>query len=251
MIQRTLALFACGTFTALFACSSDAGDKYPSVDSFCAARADALCANVATGCGTTADKCKPSETALCIAQSNALGRSYRPAGAEDCINQTSSVYAKKTVTATDETSLATTCNNAFPGTAAKAAKCNKTADCAESLVCDAINKTCATKTDRKLEDECNNAGDTCETGTYCQLRGVRASCTKKNDVGAICTDASPCLETLQCSGGSCRAKANIGEACAQDADCSSTAGAPYCDALSKQCKQRFTGGTQSCKDIGG
>ncbi len=188
-----------------------------------------------------------------MAAGNSTGRAYKSSAAEDCINKTNEVYAKKTVTEQDEADLKTTCNRVFPGTKQITQACAVDEDCVEGEVCDVqVSKTCAKKNDVQVGGGCSNAGDTCVKGSYCQAQGGRSFCVAKNDVGAICAADKPCLENLRCaSTGLCAVKSNIGEACTADTDCSSTAGAPYCDSVSKQCKQRFTAGTQSCKDVGG
>ena len=76
----------------LFSCTDDdPGEKYPSADAFCAAKAAEECKAVAAVCAVGDSVCTSRRTDACKSAASAAtaqGRSYRAASAEACISAT-------------------------------------------------------------------------------------------------------------------------------------------------------------------
>ena len=119
--RNLLTLIAFGGIVALVACSSDAADKFGSSDSFCTAKAESECKNLAKKCGAAEDACKTKRVAACnnaAAAAANQGRSYRPNAVQDCIDKIDEVYKDNanTVTAEGEKAVVVVCERAFGGT---------------------------------------------------------------------------------------------------------------------------------------
>ncbi len=249
MIRQTLTVLACVGVVALVACSSsDSGDPYPDVGSFCSAYADALCQGVAAGCGTTVDNCKGKAVAQCNSNATATGRAYKPSAAPDCIDKTKSLFSQKTFTADQEKDQQNACGRTFGGTVAKNAPCQIDFECQGNMVCD--KGLCADKTDKNLGDACNNPGDICAKGSYCGNQGAVKFCLAKKGQGELCPPDVPCQEDLVCIG-TCQPKIDIGGVCGSDAECKGATTSPYCDPIQKKCLPKYGLGTDSCKQLGG
>lgn len=250
MIRSTLKGFCflglAGAF-ALIACGDDeVTEKYPSADSFCSGKADAECKAGAEVCGATADACKAKRTSVCqAAASAATGRGgvYRPQNAEKCINDTTALYASKVVDLAKEKEVDETCSRVFSGSKKKSENCTTSNECEGTLICD--RNLCAEKVAKALDEACNNPGDTCGTGTYCGPRGGSNFCNKKNEVGDICGDTTPCLENLRCvPPDGCKERLGAGEVCDKPTDC--TTG--FCG-TDKKCAARLVPGDNGCADF--
>jgi hypothetical protein len=252
MIRQVLGSVAFGIGIAVVACSSSTpADKYPTVDSFCTAKADAECvqSKVADACGVTADTCKAARTNACkTVAANAVGRNYTPGLAEDCINKTLAVYQDRVIDPTKEDAYNDACNRVFAGTKNKSDPCTGLYDCSGSLICDTDKGFCADKVEKQLKDFCNNPGEVCATGLYCQQQGSTRVCQPKVAQGQPCSQTSPCLETLRCTN-TCVPKAASGEACDANTDCSTnacdTSGTPH-----KCIARQYASENGSCKDFG-
>jgi hypothetical protein len=249
MIGKTLKVLSLLSFAgalALVACSSDdAGEKYPSSESFCTEKADVECTAAASLCAATVDACKSRRTTLCqqaAAAASATGRTYRPGAAEKCINDTRDLYAAKTIDLAKEKTVDASCQRVFTGSKKKGEACAQPYDCEGTLTCD---KVCSDPTPKKKGEGCNNPGDVCETGTYCGLQGEVKFCLAKNNVGDICGASNPCLETLRCVT-RCQEKVAAGQPCDTGDDC--TTG--FCNA-EKKCAAKLVGDSGKCSDFGG
>lgn len=254
MIGKTLKVLGLQSFVllsvagacALVACSSDeATEKYPSSDSFCTAKADEECKAAASLCAATVDACKGRRVTSCQQAASAAsssGRTYRPGSAEKCINETRDLYAAKTIDLAKEKTVNETCERVFTGSKKQGEACAAPYECEGTLICD---KVCTTATQKKKDEPCNNPGDTCETGTYCGLRGDVKFCNAKNDVGDICDAKTPCLETLRCVT-RCQEKVAAGQPCDTGDDCQTA----FCNA-EKKCAAKLVGGSGKCSDFGG
>src|SRR6476620_7084379 len=86
MLRKTLLVLASGAVVALLACSSDADEKYGDPNSFCAAKADAECQQLAAGGGASVDSCKTIRTSTCQ-NSIPAGRTYTSAKAQECLDK--------------------------------------------------------------------------------------------------------------------------------------------------------------------
>jgi hypothetical protein len=255
MITRhVLTLVAFAGAVALVACSSDEpSDKFGSSDAFCAAKAEAECTHLAAACGAALDACKPKRIAACndgAAKAATQQRSYRPSAAQGCIDSVNSVYEGKGIglTATKELEVVKACDRVFGGTKAEKEPCAQTFECSGSLICDGV---CIAQETVSKGGGCANAGQVCETGTYCQASGGTGKrfCVEKNTLDEVCGTDNPCIETLRCVN-RCIAKVTVGNPCDNDGECADEA--PYCDLTTtpKKCRPKYQAGTAVCKDYG-
>jgi hypothetical protein len=251
MIRNTLMLFAVAGFAALVACSSDdAGERYPSPDSFCSAKAEAECEGVAAQCGASLDACKDRRVVVCTDAANAAigsGRQYKAPLAEGCIEKTRALFDLKTLPPDKEDEQSEACERVFEGQTAKNASCGGDYECSADLVCD--KGVCATEVVKSIDEGCANPGEVCDKGSYCGQVESLTRCLAKKSEGDLCTADVPCKEELRCAG-TCRAKYAPGEVCATSAECSDAA--PYCEPTQKKCiAKSFAAGTAACKEFGG
>ncbi len=260
MFAKKLGVLALVGAAFAVACGGDEPEKFPNAEAYCSARAAEECV-VAERCGVTVDACKAKRTPLCTqAATVASGqsRSYTPGPVQGCLDALKALYAKPLFTRAEQKAAEAVCDKIFPGSKAKAAGCADTLECASGLVCDKDKgSVCAEKADRKLDDQCNNAGDVCAANTYCGSRGSLKYCIEAEPEGNLCTDSVPCKDELRCDGfvkpstsGTCKAKiANGTDACTADGECQSG----YCDSATKKCVAgiAFAAGAGSCKDYGG
>lgn len=253
MIRRALGLmaFGCG-LVVVAACGDDTpAEKYPTADSFCAAKAAEECKAVGAACAVPDDKCKATRAGACNGTAGGAtgqGRSYRPENAESCIAKTTIVYADRVIDPVKEEAFVEACERVFMGTKKKNEACSNAYDCEGSLVCDLDKKLCAVKAEKKADEPCNNPGDICGKGLYCQARGAVKFCTPKNKLGDTCNETdAPCDEGLRCNTTTCVAKTGVGEGCDANTECLSG----FCDA-DKKCRARsYATETGTCKDFGG
>lgn len=243
---QSFALLSIAGVCTLAACSSDdAGERYPSSDAFCTAKAEEECTAYAAVCAATVDTCKNRRVTACqqlASTATGQGRSYRASAAQKCIDETKALSAGKTVDLAKEKLVTETCERVFTGSKKQGEPCGAPYECEGTLICD---KICTTKVEKKLDQPCNNPGETCETGTYCGPRGDVKFCNKKNDVGDICNTTTPCLENLRCVT-RCQAKVGSGQPCDTGDDCESG----FCG-TDKKCAAKLVPGSGKCSDFGG
>jgi len=248
MIRTILTIVACGGVIALAACSSSEEDAFSSSDAFCAAKADAECNNLAASCGTTVDTCKRVREDACksaAARATGAGRAYRANAAQPCIDKVNEAFSAKVVDPKKEAESVDLCERVFGGTKAKNAACANTFECEGALVCD--RDVCSDKKETQLGEPCNNPGQVCVAGAYCQQQGQNRFCVEKKKLDEICTAEAPCNESLRCVN-RCVALVAVGQPCDKDSDCA--AEAPYCDGATKKCRIKYQAGTQACRDFG-
>jgi hypothetical protein len=250
--RNLLTLIAFGGVVALVACSSSEADKFGSSDSFCSARADAECAQLAPKCGATVDACKQKRMSTCTAANSmaaSLGGSYVSSAAQDCIDKINEVYKDKAtnVTPDGEADVAKVCGRVFRGSKAANTPCANTIECSGALICD--RTVCAAEDITKVSAACNNPGQVCEKGAYCQQQGAVKFCVTKKALNESCTADSPCVESARCVN-MCVALVAAGGACNMDADCAPEA--PYCDQTSspKKCRPKYESTSPACRDFG-
>lgn len=253
MIRRALGLMAFGGGLILVAaCGDDEPTaKYPSPDSFCAAKAAEECKVVAAACAVADDTCRSTRTSACQAAAGAAtsqGRTYRAENAEACIARTTAVYADRVIDPAKEEAFVEACERVFTGTKKKNEACSNEYDCEGTLVCDLDKKLCSVKVEKKLDEPCNNPGDICGKNLYCQARGAVKFCTAKNKLGETCNEVdAPCEDNIRCNATTCIAKNGAGEACDSNNECVSG----FCDG-DKKCRARtYASETGTCKDFGG
>lgn len=254
MIRRMLTAMAFVGAYALVACSSSVEEKYPSVDSFCSAKADAECTNLAAGCAATTEACKSLRVDACklsASTAQAAGRNYKATNAEACLTKVSATYSPKVVDPEKELDMMDTCERVFAGSKPANTACVTNYECDGAQICD--KSFCSTKSETAIGSACGDPGRVCAKGAFCAPQGAAKFCVTKKAENEICTPDSPCKEDLRCVGaagsGSCKARVGIAQKCDTDGDCATTA--PYCDPTAKECRLKFQPGTKACKDLGG
>ena len=209
------------------------------------------CKAVGAACSVTDDKCKDSRKSACLSATGAAagqGRTYRPANAEACITKTTDVYKDRVIDAVKEAAFKVACDRVFTGTKKKSEACTNEYDCEGTLVCDTDKGFCADKVEKKDNDPCNNPGDICGKGLYCQQRGTTKFCTPKNKLGDSCNlKDAPCLEDLRCNATSCVALQAAGQPCDTSDECSTG----FCNTDRKCQAKQYASETGTCKDFGG
>lgn len=249
-MRRVLTLVAWGGLTVLAACQgSTEEDAFSTSSAFCSAKADAECKNLAGTCGAGNDLCKSRRTDACntaAGVATSAGRAYRPNAAQGCIDKINEVFSPKVIDPGKELEAIDVCERVFGGTKAKNAACASSFECTGALVCD--RGVCADKSPTALGEACNNPGQVCAAGSYCQPQGQNKFCVEKKKLGEICTADAPCKEELRCVN-SCVARVPGGGACDNDGECA--AEAPYCDTVAKKCRPKYQAGTAACRDYGG
>jgi hypothetical protein len=238
---------------ALVACTSTAeADKFGSTDQFCAAKAEALCNNLALKCGASVDACKAKQVSLCSAAASAAtsqGRAYKSGVVQDCLDKINEVYGDMAIHATPTTEADATdvCDRVFRGSKAAMTPCANTFECDGSLICDGV---CSTKEVVGLMGGCGNAGQVCDDATFCTPLGGKNFCVAKKVEGDICDAVmSPCIAADRCVN-HCIPKVTVGQPCSSDAECAVEA--PYCDLTSspKVCRPKYESSSTACKDYG-
>jgi hypothetical protein len=248
MIRKALGLVLFGGALVSVACSTEVvADKYPTVDSFCDAKAAAECKVAGPQCGVDDNACKTARGTACrSAAAAAVGRVYKPSLAEDCLNKTTAVYQDRTIDPTKEAAYTDACEKVFAGTKKDLEPCTSLYECEN--FCDVVKGFCGVKKEVAANAQCNNAGEICPKGSYCQLKGALRFCGDKKKVDEQCAADAPCLEDLRCLAGKCAPKVGPAGACDTKDDCTSGA----CDPTTKKCvSKQFESETSSCKDFGG
>jgi hypothetical protein len=245
-VSGTLALIvvaACG--------EDDPVDKYPTIDSFCVAKAAQECDAVAAACSVSDDTCKGARKNACLTAASTAtgqGRTYRSANAQNCIDKTTVLYGDRVLDPTKEQAFETACERVFIGSKKKSEACTNAYDCEGDLVCDLDKGFCAEKVTRKLKDGCNNPGDICDKGLFCNAEGGAKFCETKNALGTACLPpAGPCLENLWCNAGTCAALKAAGDTCAANEECVTN----FCNPDKKCQAAQYASETGTCKDFGG
>jgi len=234
-------------------CGGGGGGKTVTEADFCAQKAEAEC-QVTSKCLTDPAACKTQRMAACTAfatNAKTSGKRFFVAGnVGDCINKTKSIYAKSTITPADMATMDEACNYVFQGKGVvNMDDCDVKYDCANKVICD--KGLCATS--HSVSAGCSNPGDVCPTNNYCaqNTSGVYV-CMPKGMSGATCDGATPCVDNLRCSAGTCMDRVALAGSCINNDDCASAA--PYCDPYAgNKCDMglSFASGSASCGDYGG
>jgi hypothetical protein len=202
--------------------------------------------------------CVSQRKPLCLsvnAASKTAPRIFHQENVAACVNKTTSVYAKSTISPADLDDLADTCAYVFQGNSAMA--CAVKYDCADkNKICD--KGQCAAKAVVAKGMGCANAGQVCAVGSYCAVdpssTSTLPSCLTKAAQSAACSATVPCLEAFRCDGATqtCLPPVMAGEACTANTDCPTAA--PYCDpAIGNKCDLglSFAAGAATCAAYGG
>ncbi|MDB4997309.1 MAG: hypothetical protein JWM74_4741 [Myxococcaceae bacterium] len=255
MTTRNLLTFmalSLGGLVTVVACSTTAADEpFSTSDKFCASKAETLCNNLALKCGATVDACKTKQTSACNAAASAAagqGRSYQSGAVQACLDKLNEVYGNQAVNATPTTEADATevCDRVFRGPKAAMTPCASTFECSGSLICDSV---CAEKVVVTLNGGCGNAGQVCDTDTYCQPLGSKNFCVAKKKDGEICGMDAPCVASERCVN-HCVPKVTVSQPCDDDNGCANEA--PYCDLTSMPhvCRPKYESRNPACKDYG-
>jgi hypothetical protein len=230
--------------------SSESKDKYPTIESFCEARAKEEC-QVAGHCAVDAAACVKTRAAACTTESSSKGRPYTAAKAEACVATTKAAYADALLEPQEMGAIADKCERVFAGATAIGQSCTSDYQCAGDAICSpaapgASERICAARRDKKLDEFCADPGSVCEAGSYCKA-GTPAKCVKKLDKLSACSEADPCSETLRCGASTCLDRVGTGQPCTVDGDC--VPEAPYCDHNAQSICTRgktFAAGSKAC-----
>lgn len=253
MIRSTFGVATALCIALVTACGDDEApaDKYPTSDSFCTAKAASECDAVAAACSVSDDACRTARKSACntaAGAATAQGRAYRPASAQECIDKVTALYADRVLDPAKTEAFEDACERVFTGDKKKSDACDNAYACEGTLFCDVDKGFCADKVTKKLNDPCNNPGDTCEKGLFCQDKGGGSRfCTAKGTLGVTCqVPAMPCAEDLYCNGTACVARQAAGATCTTGDECVTG----YCNP-SHQCQApQYASETGTCKDFG-
>jgi hypothetical protein len=238
----------------LLACGDDPpAAKYPSSDSFCAAKAAEECKAVGAICRVSDQVCTSARTEACKAAGAAAvgqGRAYDPTKAEQCIAKTTEVYKPRVIDPATETAFREACERVFAGSKKLSQPCSSLYDCEGTLVCDLEKgSVCASKVDKKKDEPCNNPGDTCGEDLFCQQQpgGSVRFCKERIKLGESCKlPELPCQDDLRCTT-TCVPKVVSGQPCDTNDQCVTGLCAP-----DRKCSVReYPTETGTCKDFGG
>jgi len=201
-------------------------DPYRDVGSFCEQWGKAACnKTVVTNCSAaSADKCIAAQKEYCLALVSPSG--YSSKFAKQCIQAVHDAYADAKLTASEyqvATSLGAPCDQLEKGPGAEGDSCTDDSGCntLDGLHCviraGDSSGACYVP---KVQDggfPCDQPEQTCATGFYCD----GSNCLARKAAGKACTDTEPCVETALCVSGTCQAKGQTSDPCADDSDCQS------------------------------
>lgn len=243
MLPLLVTLAACGNEPAALTASQ-----------FFQERAEITCSAIETACWVPLTTCTTARVAeYTVEYQNAITyfRDFIPKNAEACLAKVRDVYGKikggtVALPAADYNDMEAICANVYRGSSIANGPCQVDADCYGDLICD--KGYCGTARLVAPGAGCANIGEICPQGTFCSNATGVWFCTDKVGSLGSCA-ASPCLETLRCSGGVCLARLGIAEDCAGNEDCTSD----FCEPYAHKCSEdiRFANGTAACLAMGG
>jgi hypothetical protein len=271
MRNRLFIGLGAGVIAVLSACTVTTSNPYATVDQFCAAKAKAEC-QIASTCTISVSDCTSFRTQVCQGlvqapnldgQSAAAGmRMYDSSKAQACIDALNGAYNSNTSKVAFSAlfgsgSITDKCERVFSGAAAQDGTCTSDYDCANNRICvpdppGSMTLGCATPV-QPQNGYCATPGTQCPMDQFCPVGGTGApKCQPSAVSGQACNANTPCVSTQRCVGGSCAARAALGEGCATNGDCAPDA--PYCDVYATpapKCAvgQSFAGGAYDCNEF--
>ena len=235
------------------------GSNPPTAADFCAQYAKAVC-GISSACAITTASCELYQTGQCMTMATAAvaggKRVFAPGNMNNCLNKVKAAYNGNTIAPKTQADIDLACGYVFQGTGKlNSGTCTTQFECAGatdgSNVCDPQLGVCAAKKSVNGGDPCNGLGNVCPrtSAAFRTACGVLL-CTADAAVGASCA-TTPCDSTSRCVAGKCAARAQAGEVCSTDAECSSAA--PYCNLyVGGKCSAglQFAAGLASCSCVG-
>ncbi len=222
--------------STLAACGGDSKEAFTGVR-YCEQRAEAECEILARDCtlnATAVSTCQASRSQGCQQEAASVsptsGRTFKPANAKLCIEETKKVFSAL-MSAAAWTSLRQVCARSFEGMVAINEACTGDLDCTNGLICD--KGVCGTSKLVAAGGACSNPGEVCGVGQFCVRQPTTFwACSARLAQGAACDASNRCLENLRCSAGTCQPALAASEACTADADCASPL---ICDPVQSKC----------------
>jgi hypothetical protein len=226
-----LALFAAGCAHAAEPAGNDdqgveagAGQTFPDVQSYCAARARAECTDaVARSCGAaSASACASARAAYCLS-SIPQGVALVSENVPPCIAIVAAAHADGQLDASELQSIRDACDErCFSGPGEARAPCVTNYDCRSRDGLRCLNGRCFVPRSVPAGAPCGGESDVCVEGYFCG----DAKCVAYAEQGDACTDTLPCAPDLapctphgELFGAQCRAKLAGGQPCSDDAAC--------------------------------
>ena len=246
-VRRLLA--GAAVLAVIAACGSDDAPKYQDAHSFCDAKATEECKVASSPCAVTSSICHSARMTVCLGDATAAsteGRTYTQSLAATCLARTDAVFADRIPDATKEAAYDDACARVFAGSKTLSQACTSEYECVQDLVCDVEKGFCGAKVVKKNNEPCNNPGEICAVGLYCQTRGASKFCSPKAKEGDVCSATSPCDDDLSCNT-TCIAKLEAGDPCDSSAQCSTA----LCNARKNCAARQFPSVTGTCADFGG
>lgn len=194
-----------GALVGVVACGSDKddGDKYPTLASFCSARAKAECtSSVIKNCSLdSVDSCQAKRASVCI-NSKPSGAEYRPSAAEKCLSPVGKAFVDDKITPEEKQSIEVACASLWGGSQGAGTACQ------HDYECDLDSKLLCVKKPGNSEGFCNvprevgPAADcsqpdmVCKVGYYCTP--ADKTCGELRRKGSECSPTTPCQDGLRC-----------------------------------------------------
>jgi hypothetical protein len=249
MFRRGVCIALC--LGSVAACSNEQKSLTPA--QFYNEYAQRLCTDISPACLAPVSDCEVASVAYWrtrAAEAAAANRIFVPSNAEECLAKVSATFDPvrqgTVVKKADFQGEDAACSQVFRGTSTANQVCAVDVDCLGTSICD--KGRCGTAKPVAANAGCANIGEYCPQGSYCGDSGGVLFCTAKVGLGAACSDAIPCVETLRCAGGICGPTLGTGEDCASDGDCSTD----FCEPFAHKCAidVRFANGSAACLAMG-
>ena len=224
-------MFVLLTGCAAGSVAPEEGTRYASLDDFCRGRAEAEC-NTAV-----LEKCRVKEKPACVkARMDACktsipqGVTYVPLAGESCIRAVREAYRDAQLFGAELTAIQRSCSTkVFGGPGGAREPCTVDYDCDGTKGFECIRGwnqdtgKCLKPVAVGPGASCAGEADRCPDDFYCEYN--EKICNPRPIADETCqTGWAPCVEAATCIGGgpfggTCKAKAGVGEPCRYDGDC--------------------------------
>lgn len=225
------------------------GDDGLSEDEFCQEYARRECTGAGIFCGFPMESCLAVRAQACRDESAKMKGPTRPyvaANVGRCLDLVKAAYDKPPILAATMKSLKEACARVFQGSTKAIQPCTIDYECEKDLICD--KGRCGARREVAAAGQCANVGEICPAGEFCKRSPDIWICGRRQDMGAACSAADPCLERLRCVG-TCQPRVAAGGVCATADDCETG----YCDEFARLCLPglSFATGSDSCRAFAG